>query len=48
MIKRAHTEEIARNIPNAKLSIIQGNHFIANKESNKFNKEVELFLQAIS
>lgn len=48
MIKRAHTEEIARNIPNAKLSIIQGNHFIANKESNKFNKEVELFLQTIS
>lgn len=48
MIKRAHTEEIARNIPNAKLSIIQGDHFIANKESNKFNKEVELFLQAIS
>lgn len=48
MIKRAHTEEIARNIQNAKLSIIQGDHFIANKESNKFNKEVELFLQAIS
>lgn len=48
MIKRAHTEEIARNIPNAKLSIIQGNHFIANKESNKFNKEVELFLQTVS
>jgi len=48
MIKRAHTEEIARNIPNAKLSIIEGNHFIANKEANKFNKEVALFLQTIS
>lgn len=48
MIKRTHTEEIAKNIPNAKLSVIQGNHFIANKESNKFNKEVEIFLQTIS
>ena len=47
MVKRVHTEEIARNIPNAKLSIIQGDHFIANKESDKFNKEVELFLQTI-
>lgn len=48
MIKRTHTEEIAKNILNAKLSVIQGNHFIANKESNKFNKEVEIFLQTIS
>ena len=48
MIKRAHTEKIAESIPNAKLSIIQGNHFIANKEADKFNKEVELFLESIS
>ena len=48
MIKRAHTEVIAENIPNAKLSIIQGNHFIANKEADKFNREVELFLKPIS
>lgn len=47
MIKKAHTEEIAKNIPNAKLSIIQGNHFIANKESKKFNEEIENFLQTI-
>lgn len=44
MIKRVHTEEIANNIPNAKLSIIKGNHFIANKSPERFNKEVELFL----
>lgn len=44
MIKRVHTKEIANNIPNAKLSIIKGNHFIANKSSERFNKEVELFL----
>lgn len=47
MIKRIHTETIANNIPNAKLSIIQGDHFIANKNSEQFNKEVELFLQSI-
>ena len=48
MIKRTHTEEIAENIPNAKLSIIQGNHFIASKKADRFNKEVELFLEPIS
>lgn len=48
MIRQTHTEEIAENIPNARLSIIPGNHFIANKEPDKFNKEVELFLKSIS
>ncbi|MDE5994667.1 MAG: alpha/beta hydrolase [Oscillospiraceae bacterium] len=47
MIKEAHTKEIAENIPNAKLSIIKGNHFIANKRYAAFNKEVEDFLQTI-
>lgn len=45
MIKESHTKEIAANIPNAKLSIIKGNHFIANKRYITFNKEVERFLQ---
>lgn len=44
MIKESHTREIAENIPNAKLSIIKGNHFIANKRSAAFNREVENFL----
>lgn len=44
MIKEKHTREIANNIPNAELSIISGNHFIANKESEKFNQKVEKFL----
>lgn len=48
MIKESHTKEIAKNIPNAKLSIIEGNHFIANKRYAAFNKEVENFLQTIS
>ena len=47
MIKESHTKEIAENIPNAKLSIIKGNHFIANKKYVAFNKAVEDFLQAI-
>lgn len=48
MVKRSHTELIAESIPNAKLSIIQGNHFIANKEPDKFNREVESFLKSIN
>ncbi len=47
IIKESHTKEIAENIPNAKLSIIKGNHFIANKRYITFNKEVESFLQTI-
>lgn len=47
MIKESHTKEIAKNIPNAKLSIIKGDHFIANKRYAAFNKVVEEFLQAI-
>ncbi len=47
MIRESHTKEIAKNIPNAKLSIIKGNHFIANKRYTTFNKEVEDFLQTI-
>ena len=45
MIKESHTKEIAENIPNAKLSIMKGNHFIANKRYVTFNKEIENFLQ---
>ncbi|MDE7310121.1 MAG: alpha/beta hydrolase, partial [Eubacterium sp.] len=47
MIKEFHTKEIAENIPNAKLSIIKGDHFIANKRYVTFNKEVEDFLQTV-
>ena len=47
MIKESHTKEIAENIPNAKLSIIKGDHFIANKRYVTFNKEVEDFLQTV-
>lgn len=47
MIKKSHTKLIAANIPDAKLAIVKGTHFIANKRSAEFNKEVEKFLQTI-
>lgn len=47
MIKTAHTKLIADHIPNAKLSVIPGDHFVANKNSREFNKVVEDFLQTI-
>lgn len=45
MIKQSHTEIIAENIPNAKLSVIPGDHFIASKNPKEFNKVVEDFLK---
>lgn len=48
MIKQSHTEVIAKNIPNAKLSVISGDHFIANKRPEEFNKAVEDFLSSES
>lgn len=47
MIRESHTKRIAENIPGAKLTIIDGNHFIANKRHVAFNKAVEDFLQTI-
>lgn len=45
MIKDAHTRLIYESLPNAKLSVIPGNHFIANKNWVQFNAEVERFLK---
>lgn len=45
MIKTVHTEEIANNISGAELAIIKGDHFIANKSPEEFNKRVESFLK---
>lgn len=47
MVKRGHTEMIAKSIPNAKLAIIKGDHFIANKEPERFNREIGKFLKEI-
>ena len=47
MIRESHTREIAENIPYARLSILKGDHFIANKRPNVFNQAVEKFLDTI-
>ena len=44
MIKESHTKLIYKSLPNAKLEIIEGNHFVANKNPELFNKTVERFL----
>lgn len=45
MIKQSHTEKIHRYIKDSKLSLVPGNHFIAQNESKRFNKEIEDFLK---
>ena len=44
MIKESHTRLIYSRLFNAKLVLIEGDHFIANKKAEEFNKEVALFL----
>ena len=45
MIKETHTRLIYKSLPNAQLSIIEGNHFVANKNPDAFNKVVADFLR---
>ncbi|MBR5391489.1 MAG: alpha/beta fold hydrolase [Prevotella sp.] len=45
MIKDQHTRLIAQSIPGAELCILQGNHFIANKNPHSFNEAVLRFLR---
>lgn len=45
MVKDAHTKEIAGSIKNAKLTLIKGDHFIANKRPEEFNRAVDEFLK---
>ena len=44
MILETHTRMIAEMIPGASLAFIEGDHFIANKNPDEFNKAVEEFL----
>lgn len=44
MIKDEHTRFIHNHIANSELVILEGNHFIANKKPEEFNREVERFL----
>lgn len=46
MVKESHTRLIANHIKNSKLSLIRGDHFIANKKPTEFNAAVLAFLKA--
>ena len=43
MIRERHTRLIAASMPGARLAIIPGDHFIANKEPAAFNRAVRTF-----
>ena len=45
MIKESHTKLIYKSLPNAQLTIIEGDHFVANKHPEAFNAAVEEFLE---
>lgn len=45
MIKEEHTKLIARSIPDAEIAFIQGDHFIADKNPEEFNRRVLKFLK---
>jgi len=44
MIKASHTRLIARSIPGARLVILEGDHFVANRHPKEFNEAVIRFL----
>ena len=45
MIKESHTRLIYESLPNAQLAILEGDHFVANKNADAFNKVVAGFLR---
>lgn len=45
MIKDKHTRLIAACIPNARLTLVKGDHFIAGKQPEEFNREILRFLR---
>ncbi len=46
MIKEGHSKLIHNSLPNAELAIIDGDHFVANKQYKIFNDIVYKFLQS--
>ena len=46
MIKEKHTRLIADSIPDARLQLIEGDHFVANKKPGDFNRAVLKFLNS--
>ena len=47
MIREAHTRQIAAAIPGAALKILPGNHFVAHKNPEAFNRAVAEFLNTV-
>ncbi len=45
MIRRRHTKKIAQYLPNSRLVILNGTHFIASKQSKAFNDAVYALLE---
>ena len=45
MIRESHTRLIANSLPNSQLAILEGDHFVANKNPDAFNKVVADFLR---
>ena len=45
LIREAHTRLIADSIPDSRLVLIRGTHFIAEKKPEEFNRAVLGFLQ---
>lgn len=45
MIKESHTRLIYKSLPNAQLTILEGDHFVANKNPDAFNQVVAEFLR---
>ena len=44
MIKESHIRLIYKSLPNAQLAFVEGDHFVANKNAEAFNKVVTDFL----
>ncbi len=45
MIREAHTRQIAAGLPEGRLCLLKGDHFIAAKNSKAFNRAVGAFLE---
>ena len=46
MIKKEHTRLIASHLPDSELVFLKGNHFIASKHPDEFNRAVLRFLRS--
>lgn len=48
MIRASHTKEIHQAIPGSRLCILEGDHFIAAKEPEAFNRAVQKFINEVT